>query len=80
MGGVYGGWVQVYTDGWRAESGETGFGVEVPERVIEISRHTTDGLGVNTVEMVAVLVALNSSMVALGWEVKRCSENSKFDI
>ena len=58
MGGVYGGWVQVYTDGSRAESGVSGFGVAVPERGIGISRRTTDGLGVYTVEMVAVLVAL----------------------
>jgi len=36
----------------------TGYGVEIPAKGIGINRRTSDFLGVNTVEMVAVLVAL----------------------
>ena len=76
MGGVYDGWVQVYTDGSRAESGVTGLGVAVPERGIGISRRTTDGLGVYTVEMVAVLVALGWVEYTQVGRVVVCSDSA----
>ena len=76
MGGVYGGWVQVYIDGWRAESGETGFGVAVPERGIGMNRRTTDGLGVHTVEMVVVLVALRWVECSRVGRVVVCSDSA----
>lgn len=55
----YSGFIQIYTDGAKKpETGVTGIGVAVPTRGIGINRRTTDGLGVYTVEMVAILGAL----------------------
>ncbi|CAJ1057143.1 RNA-directed DNA polymerase from mobile element jockey [Xyrichtys novacula] len=55
----YSGFVQVYTDGAKQpETGVTGLGVVVPSRGIEINRRTSDGLAVNTVEMLGVMIAL----------------------
>ncbi len=51
--------VHVYTDGSKKpETGVTGYGVAIPAKGIGINRRTSDFLGVYTVEVVAVLVAL----------------------
>lgn len=51
--------MQIYTDGTKKpETGVTGFGVVIPKKGIEINRRTSNNLGVYTVEMVAILIAL----------------------
>ena len=55
----YSDFTHLYTDGVKQpETGVTGFGVTVPAKGIGINRRTSNKLGVYTVEMVAVLVAL----------------------
>ena len=55
----YSDYVNIFTDGAKQpETGITGFGVVVPSKNIELSRRSTDNLGVYTVEMLGVLVAL----------------------
>nr|XP_055031454.1 uncharacterized protein LOC129420520 [Misgurnus anguillicaudatus]XP_055031455.1 uncharacterized protein LOC129420520 [Misgurnus anguillicaudatus]XP_055031456.1 uncharacterized protein LOC129420520 [Misgurnus anguillicaudatus] len=59
VGEEYGNFIQIYTDGAKdPETGVTGFGVAIPGQQIEISRRTSDKLGVYTVEMLAILEAL----------------------
>ena len=53
------GFIQVYTDGVKEpETGLTGIEVAVPAKGIGINRRTSDKLGVYTLEIIALLVAL----------------------
>ena len=55
----YSDFTQVYTDGAKKpETGVTGYGVTIPVKRIGINRRTSNKLGISTVEMLAVLVAL----------------------
>ena len=67
----------MYTDGSKdPASGATGFGVVVPAREARVSRRTTDGIGVYTVEMVAVLVAVRWVELARVGRVLICSDSA----
>ena len=73
----YGGFTLVYTDGSRDPgTGVTGFGVTAPGWGASVSRRTSDGLGVYTVEMVAVLVALRWVEHARVGKVVVCCDSS----
>ncbi len=69
--------VHVYTDGSKKpETGVTGYGVAIPAKGIGINRRTSDFLGVYTVEMVAVLVALRWVEKTRQEKVLICSDSS----
>ncbi len=73
----YGDFIQIFTDGAKQPETEvTGFGVSVPEKGIGINRRTSDKLGVYTVEMVAVLVALRWVEETCQDKVLICSDSS----
>jgi len=59
-------YIYIYTDSKKV----TGNGVAISAKEIRINRRTSDFLGVNTVEMVAVLVALR--WVKKKQDKKRC--------
>ena len=55
----YSEFTQIYTDGAKKpETRLRGFGVAIPAKGIGINRRTSNNLGVYTVEMLEVLVAL----------------------
>ena len=69
--------VQVYTDGAKnPDTGATGFGVAVPGKGVGIYRRTGDGLGMYTVEMVAVLVALKWVEITAQKKTVICSDSA----
>ncbi len=52
VGGKYRESIQLYTDGAkRPETEETGFGVAIPGKEVEISKRSSNKLGVYTVEL-----------------------------
>ncbi len=58
-GGNFSEFIQIYTDGAkRPETEKTGFGVAIPGKEVEISKRSSNKLGVYTVEIMAILMAL----------------------
>lgn len=73
----YSEFVHIYTDGSKQpETGVTGFGVAIPSRGIGINRRTSDRLGVYTVEMLGVLVALKWVEAARADRVVICTDSA----
>ena len=55
---MHGDKVQIYTDGSKDANGQTGAGVFIPKYEINIKKRTSDHLAVFSVEMMAILLAL----------------------
>ena len=73
----YSDFTQVYTDGAKKpETGVTGYGVAIPVKRIGINRRTSNKLGVYTVEMLAVLVALRWVEKTKQDKVMICSDST----
>lgn len=73
---VYQNYVAIYTDGSKDPTGRTSYAFTIPSLQISNNRRTTDHLAVYTVELVAIVSALNWIELANISKVIVCSDSS----